>query len=265
MGTTTIWQVEAFNTATESENKIHDDSVARGLGFRGGLVPGVDVYAYLTHPPVEQWGLAWLERGSMHARFHQPVYDGEATTITCAHINETTLELTATNARDEVCATATAMLPSSALPPVGLDAYPRLPLPADPPAASQTSLTPGTQLGALEHGFHADNAIAYLANVRETLGVYVDDRIAHPGWLLRDANYVLAANVRLGPWIHVGSEVQNLGVVADGARLSIRGAVLANYERKGHELVELDLLMVADETRPVLHVHHTAIYRPRSA
>ena len=32
----------AFNTATASANKIHDDAVARHLGFQGGLVPGVD-------------------------------------------------------------------------------------------------------------------------------------------------------------------------------------------------------------------------------
>src|SRR5215212_7877734 len=53
----------AFNTATASTNKIHDDDVAREYGFRGGLVPGVDVYAYLTHLPVREWGRAWLEDG----------------------------------------------------------------------------------------------------------------------------------------------------------------------------------------------------------
>jgi hypothetical protein len=41
------YSVVAFNTATASTNKIHDDQVAQQLGFRGGLVPGVDVYAYL--------------------------------------------------------------------------------------------------------------------------------------------------------------------------------------------------------------------------
>ncbi|HEX4819789.1 MAG TPA: hypothetical protein VFV00_06240, partial [Acidimicrobiales bacterium] len=61
----TGWELFAHNTATESNNKIHDDAVARKLGFTGGLVPGVDVYAYLTHPPVEAWGLEWLERGAM--------------------------------------------------------------------------------------------------------------------------------------------------------------------------------------------------------
>ncbi|MGH9139401.1 MAG: hypothetical protein ACRD0G_20510 [Acidimicrobiales bacterium] len=63
------WTVVAHNTATASANRIHADEVARQFGFRGGLVPGVDVYAYLTHPAVAAWGLAWLERGTMHARF----------------------------------------------------------------------------------------------------------------------------------------------------------------------------------------------------
>ncbi len=63
------YDVVAFNSATASSNKIHDDEVAQRLGFRGGLVPGVDVYAYLTHPPAAAWGIDWLERGTMQARF----------------------------------------------------------------------------------------------------------------------------------------------------------------------------------------------------
>jgi hypothetical protein len=46
------YSVAAFNTAHDSENKIHDDATARRFGFGGGLVPGVDVYAYMTHMPV---------------------------------------------------------------------------------------------------------------------------------------------------------------------------------------------------------------------
>ena len=37
-------RVSAYNTAHDSENKIHDDATARRFGFGGGLVPGVDVY-----------------------------------------------------------------------------------------------------------------------------------------------------------------------------------------------------------------------------
>ena len=49
-------QVAAFNTAKASENLIHDDATARRFGFTGGLVPGVEVYAYMTHPAARHWG-----------------------------------------------------------------------------------------------------------------------------------------------------------------------------------------------------------------
>jgi len=81
------YRVRARNTAVESENKIHDDSVAAGYGFRGGLVPGVTVYAYMTVPIVERFGLDWVERGSMQVKFHQPFYDGEEVSVQ-AEVNE---------------------------------------------------------------------------------------------------------------------------------------------------------------------------------
>src|SRR6202000_1076783 len=71
------YRVEAYNTAKQSENKMHDDAVARRFGFSGGLVPGVDVMAYMMHVPVAKWGRPFLERGLIEARFVKPVYDGE--------------------------------------------------------------------------------------------------------------------------------------------------------------------------------------------
>ena len=53
------YRVEAYNTAHFSENKIHDDEVARRYGFSGGLVPGVDVMAYMMHMPVAKWGVGF--------------------------------------------------------------------------------------------------------------------------------------------------------------------------------------------------------------
>ena len=73
--------VKARNTSAHSENKIHDDAVARQYGFRGGLVPGVTVYAYLTEPLVAAFGAAWLQRGTASVRFHKPVFDGEELTV----------------------------------------------------------------------------------------------------------------------------------------------------------------------------------------
>src|SRR3954471_54282 len=75
------YRIKAYNTAHDSENKIHDDATARRFGFGGGLVPGVDVYGYISHMPVMRWGRAWLERGTAECRFLKPVYDGETATV----------------------------------------------------------------------------------------------------------------------------------------------------------------------------------------
>ena len=72
-------EVVAGNLSRHSENRIHDDETARRLGFAGGgLVPGVEVYAYACHAAVRRWGRAWLERGWAEMRFLKPVYDGRA-------------------------------------------------------------------------------------------------------------------------------------------------------------------------------------------
>jgi len=56
------YRVSAQMPADTTENKIHEDGLARELGFRGGLVPGVTVYAWMTHPVVAALGVQWLER-----------------------------------------------------------------------------------------------------------------------------------------------------------------------------------------------------------
>jgi acyl dehydratase len=88
MSVPAAYEVNAFNTAASSDNKIHDDTVARRFGFRGGLVPGVEVYAYMAHMPVARWGRAWLEGGGMECRFLKPVYDGAVARVTAEENDE---------------------------------------------------------------------------------------------------------------------------------------------------------------------------------
>jgi acyl dehydratase len=76
------YSIVAFNAAKLSENKMHDDTVAKKFGFTGGLVPGVDVFAYMSHAPLALWGRAFLERGHMDGRFGKPIYDGDTATVT---------------------------------------------------------------------------------------------------------------------------------------------------------------------------------------
>ncbi len=259
------YRVSAYNTARESENKIHDDEVARKYGFGGGLVPGVDVYAYMTHLPVRLWGRAWLERGTAECRFLKPVYDGETATVTATETaGGLAIEV---SSRGELCATGQASLPADPprvpLPPGLGPAVP--PQPQARPPADETSLAPGKRLGIRPLHVTAEFASQYLHDLRETDALYARERLAHPGMVLRTMNWALVHNVVLGPWIHVGSKVQHLSTVAVGETLSACATVAANYDRKGHRFVELDGLVLASGERPVARISHIAIYRPREA
>jgi acyl dehydratase len=259
------YRVDARNTATESENRIHSDETARQYGFRGGLVPGVDVYAYMTHLPANAWGLDWLARGTMAARFLQPVHD--STTVEIAATSDDPdheMQLELLNSAWDLCASADVSLPVA--PPSELpapDDVPGAPIPDHRPVASPESLAVGTVLGSLDVGFHADRSAAYLADVSEQSALYEEEGVAHPGWLLRFANAILVANVQLGPWIHVSSASTHFALVRDGQRVQTRARVIDEYERKGHRFVELDVLLVTDDDDPVMRIRHTAIYEPR--
>lgn len=263
MSETLTYEVAAYNTATDSTNKIHDDGVAQQYGFRAGLVPGVDVYAYLTRAAVLHHGPSWLSSGGIRARFHQPVYDGDTVTVRAEPGADGALELELSDPSGNVCARGTATAnPEPIVRPEPPSAERREPK----PPAGPDSLPVGRVMGTLVEVFDPVKAERYLAEVRETLPIYRDgphgEPIAHPGWLLRFANSTLSQNVALGPWIHVESDVRLLGLVSPGQELITRAVVLDEFERKGHRFVTLDVLVTADGTA-VQRVTHTAIHTPR--
>jgi acyl dehydratase len=272
------YEVEAFNTATASSNRIHDDDVARRFGFSGGLVPGVDVYAYLCHLPAEAWGERWLAGGTMTARFRSPVYDGDRVLVTGLPEGTgdgETLDLEVRDSSGAVCAIARAAVTAPAADgtdgavdvdaDVDPDDWPAGPPPDPddrPPATAEVLRS--AELGAVAATFRADHAADYLDDVREELPQFraTDGAVAHPGWLLRFANSILVANVALGPWIHTESTVGFLGLVGDGDRVETRARVAGVRERGGHQYVDLDVVQhVAG--RPIARIAHTAIFRLR--
>src|SRR5580700_7461352 len=123
--------VRAVNTAADSENKIHDDRVAAAYGFRGGLVPGVTVYGYLAAAVMEHFGPAWLERGAMDVRFHQPVYEGEEVVVTIRPEGDGRVRVEAGE-----CASGIAWI-EPGLPPQAMD-YAERPLDERPPASPES-------------------------------------------------------------------------------------------------------------------------------
>ncbi len=254
------YNVSAYNTAKESENKMHDDTVAKRFGFNGGLVPGVDVMAYMMHLPVKKWGRAFLERGLIEARFVKPVYDGENAVVS-GEENDGVLTI-AVESRGQVCATGSASLPASAPPVAAADFTETAPV-AERKPVDVTSYVAGQWLGTAPRAWAGDAASGYLTDVRESDPIYARERLGHPGLLQRVMNRVLVDNAVLGPWIHVGSRMQLLAAARSGDELTARAKVTGNYEKKGHRFVELDAMIVANGTIPVAHCQHTAIYQPR--
>ena len=256
----TSYRVTAHNTSKQSENKIHDDTVARKFGFSGGLVPGVDVFAYMTHLPVEKWGRAFLERGLIDARFVKPVYDGEIAELTGSETGGIlSIEV---HSRGGLCATGTASLLSSA-PGFSLAEFREVAPVAERHPVNAGSYEVGKWLGTLPRDWAGDAAREYLADIRETDPIYAREGLGHPGLLQRVMNKVLVDNAILGPWIHVGSKMQLLSAAKAGDVITARAKVTGNYDKKGHRFVELDALVVANGKTPLAHCHHIAIYQPR--
>jgi len=254
------YAVEAFNTATASENKIHDDAVAKKFGFGGGLVPGAIVYAYMTHLPLERWGRAWLEHGAAECRFAKPVYDGDRATATASEtdgILDIRLEC-----RGVLCATATASLPDAAAPPALGDFRSVAQRPTRPPA-DEASLAVGTWLG-IEPVVATPELIAqYVREVREISPLYESEGVLHPVLVPHICNFALNRNVTLGPWMHVGSKIRHFAAARLGDSLDVRARVTGNYEHKGHLFVDIDALIVANGRTPIARSEHLSIYRPR--
>ena len=254
------YRVSAYNTSKHSENKMHDDTVAKRYGFIGGLVPGVDVMAYMMHLPVAKWGRAFLERGLIEARFVKPVYDGELADVTGEESNGVlAIQI---ESRGALCATGTASLPATA-PSFSLSDFVDVAAVTERKPVDAASYALGKWLGAVPRTWAADAAKEYLADIRETEPIYTREGLGHPGLLPRVMNKVLVDNAIMGPWIHVGTRMQLLSAARIGDELTARAKVIGNYDKKGHRFVELDALVVANGKTPLAHCHHIAIYQPR--
>lgn len=257
------YRAVALNTSRQSDNKIHDDAVARRFGFAGGLVPGVAVYGYMTHLPVAHWGRAWLERGTAECRFLKPVYDGDAIVVSAV---ETAggLDLGA-EVRGELCASGRALLSAAPAPRSEPLAGPSPPPPESRPEASEASLAPGTPLSTRPVRIGDGAAAQYCRDLGETLPIYAAEKLVHPAMIAGLANAALRDNVRLGPWMHVGSRIEHFSAARIGDELTAGARVTANYERKGHRFVDLEVFVFAGGTTLVARLEHRSIWRLRPA
>jgi acyl dehydratase len=260
MADPTPHRIRARNLVPDADNKIHDDDVAKQFGFGGALVPGVDLFAYLTRPFVAAWGADFLTHGSLSARFRRPVYDGDEIVATGEAATGDDWTASLLGADGEVRAVGTARRKATEV--VDVDRFARAPLPATLLPVDRA--IPTGRLGSVEQAVTVDDHDRYLDGIADDLSVYWDDAVLHPGALLRMANLLLMANVALGPWIHTASTCRFLGVGTVPTQLTAHGIVTGCYERNGNTYVDYDALVCGDDV-PLMLAAHTAIYRLRDA
>jgi len=271
------YEVTAKNYGKDHANKIHSDEGAAEHGFAGALVPGVALYAYLTRPAVNALGKDWLARGTMSAKFIQPIYDGEHARAEAKVVSAIppVLDLQLLNSKGELTAAGAAALTSETqnlaslldvLPLVAPRNYPLHPLPEvqDRWPATIAAIKAGDVFGSLKFTLDLAAQSEFLENMVDDSPIYRGaDAVCHPAFWVAQANETFMQNIALGMWIHTASEVQHLALARDGERLMMRGRVIDAYERRGHELITADLAVFGQADRPIVRIKHSAIIRLR--
>ncbi len=261
------WRGIAYNQVPNSTNQIHDDDMAKRFGFKGGLVPGVTVSAYLLHPVADVFGIEFLERGYAHCRINSPLYDDEPFEVEITDRGLQHCHTKLIRGADEPLARAETGIRPDSLPPVyrGDD------------IGTESIQTPATsrkfeQLrsrGCLAFRYRWDTEhemSSYLREPSAMLDLYAIDGFANPSYVLGISNWVLSANVYMNPWVHLETRSQNFAPIAAGTSIIAEMSVKGLFEKKEHEFVDVEVnVFDANSLRCYAAINLRAIYLLRGA
>jgi len=257
----------AFNPVPDSENRIHSDEVAHQFGFRGGLVPGVVVSAYLIHPAIEAWGLDWLTRGHAKVVVEHPVYDGESFEVVLEDAKEDAYSARLSGPSGDPRARAEVSLPVEAPEPPRMRGDRRVARGDDRPRASRAVFEKLREegLGAVRARWPEAEITTYFKDPSHLPRLLRPDAegYANPAFVLGMTNWALAANVRMSPWLHLQTEHQNHAVIEPGSELVVEQRIADLFEKKGHEFVDVELAAFHLDGRAVMSARLRAIYKLR--
>jgi hypothetical protein len=247
---------------------IHDDSSARGFGYRAALVPGICLYGFMSSLAVDAWGTRWLERGTLRSHSRRPVYDGETLTILAEPVRRDqtglSVEITIRNSEGQDVALGAATLPDAAATAPALADFPVCPLPEPPPYFAAGELTPGTRLGSGTVAITAELLRESLAYFQQDWPCYAAEGIVHATLLQRIVSRHTNTSLALAtPSIFVESTAQHFAVAHVGDNLTTSGVVTASYERRGNHYYDSDNVVVANGTTVIALIRRTAIYAAR--
>ena len=262
------WRGEALNTAPDSANEIHGDDIAQRFGFKGGLVPGVTISAYLIQPAVSTWGMSFLERGHAHVKVGSPLYDGEQFEVV---IDDQTKErYSAHLLRPDGTVSATTETRLN-------DLESKAPERRGDPVAARNHVGPTAsfktwaklkQDGCLAFRYHwgeKHGMQTYLRDSNAMPSILLGDRAyANMSYILGMSNWVLAGNAYMNPWVHLETQSQNFQAIPMNAQIVAEMTIADFYEKKGHEFVDADIALYNDEDdRCYSTIKLRAIYKLR--
>jgi acyl dehydratase len=250
-------QVVARNYSEASENRIHNDDVAKKYGFQGALVPGVAVYGYLTHPLVERFGERWLSGSVSSVRFLKPAYEGDALSIS-AEEQGAKHHVRCVNASGVLLAELVSEMPETLPEPYDQTVFGPESKPAERLVMDWDSVVPGQPFLPWHWQITEDGNRMYADRVDDKLLTY--RTAAHPHWLLGIANYALVREYIMPAWVHVGSEIRFRALLKVGDTVQVQAVPLEKWERKGHQFVKLYLAYHRDSVLAT-EIIHTAIFR----
>ena len=273
------WKGTAYNQVPHSKNEIHADKVAKDFGFKGGLVPGVTVSAYLLHPAAVSYGMDFLERGYAHVRVNSPLYDEQAFEI---HIENQIGRQIQTKHQEQGDQGYSAVLVPDGEAPCATAEILRAGTKNDPPVRRGDEIgepnaasVPATRENmealrksgckAFTYRWNADHEMS--TYLRERSGMarpYSMEEYANPSFVLGISNWVLAANAYMNPWVHMETKSQNYAPIPQGTKVVGEMQVKDLFDKKGHEFVDVLVnIFDVESNRCFSSIELRAIYKLR--
>ena len=265
-----VWSAKALNTAPNSENQIHGDDMAKEFGFKGGLVPGVTVSAYLLHPIIEKWGLDWLEKGWAKCKITSPLYDKENFSVYLNEISENKILSNLKNSNQVVTANAEASLlkdipeaPKIQNDKIAIENF-------QGPRASKNVWMKLKKDGcmAFEYFWGGKDPLIYLRNQNNLPDLLNPSKkgLSNLSFLLGCSNWALASSAYMNPWIHLQTTSQNYQALSFNSSVIAEIQVNEVFEKKGHEFVDVDVNLFKQEDKScIMTINLLSIYKVRGS
>jgi len=264
------WAAEALNTAPDSKNEIHGDKLAKEFGFKGGLVPGVTISAYLLHPVIEKWGIEWLNNGFAKCMITSPLYDKEKFEVISEEVSEEKILTTLYKSDQTISANAEAALSKNSIKPPKLRGDTIVSQDYVGPQATKDIWEKLKKEGCFSFRYlwGGENPLIYLRDLNQLPDLLnpKKDGFANLCFLLGCSNWILASNAYMNPWIHLQTKSHNFRAVPMGTSLIAEMQVKDCYDKKGHEFIDVDVNLFDERDEEcIMMINLLAIYKVRGA